>query len=230
MTKEILSSELEQSSPKSSSGSNEATDSTPHQSTAETTQASAPTILLGRDLVREMGLLSLIKEDYNTHRRTFFSPGFQAMVVYRFGTRVDNLGDGIIKSIAKFFYEIGFRYICNFYGIEIYKTVQVGRRLQLVHQHGIVIHRYAKIEDDVIIRHSVTFGQGAEWVEGEGPYIGSRVEFGPGTVVMGNITIGDDVSIGPNCTISSNIPSNRTLFVPPPRVIPKANPENPDTQ
>ena len=38
----------------------------------------------------------------------------------------------------------------------------------------------------------------------------------------GNVVIGDDVSIGPNCTITTNVPSNRTLFVPPPRAMPKA--------
>lgn len=175
----------------------------------------------GRALIQAKGLFAIIKEDYATHNRKFFTPGFQALAVYRFGCRIDNIGNKLIRPIASFVYETAYTFMRNFYGIEFYKTIKAGRRLILAHQHGIVIHRHATIGNDVIIRHNVTFGQGADWVDGEGPIIGDRVEFGPGSVVMGNITIGDDVSIGPNCTISTNIPADRTLFVPPPRVIPK---------
>ncbi|MEL6415965.1 MAG: hypothetical protein AAFQ15_13580, partial [Pseudomonadota bacterium] len=72
--------------------------------------------------------------------------------------------------------------------------------------------------------HNVTFGMGNDWTPGVGPVIGNRVEFSPGVVLVGNLTIGDDVSIGPNCTVTMNVPSSRTLFVPPPRTMPKQGP------
>ena len=178
----------------------------------------------GTDLIRSKGFWFIVKEDFKTHRKRFFSPGFQALFVYRYGTWVDKIKFKPLYLFFNVIWHLLYRVIRNFYGIEIEKTVKAGRRLELGHQHGIVIHANATIGDDVLIRHNVTFGMGNDWIPGKGPIIGDRVEFSPGVVVVGNVTIGDDVSVGPNCTITTNVPSNRTLFVPPPRIMPKSGP------
>jgi len=175
----------------------------------------------GSDLIRERGFWRVVREDFRAHRRMALAPGFHAIVVYRFGTWVDTIRFKPLYIIPNIIWHLAYRWIRNFYGIEMEKTVKAGRRLELGHQHCIVIHANATIGDDVLIRHNVTFGMGNEWIQGVGPVIGDRVEFSPGVVVVGNITIGDDVSVGPNCTVTTNVPSNRTLFVPPPRVMPK---------
>ena len=175
----------------------------------------------GAELIRSRGFWRVVAEDYRTNRRKLFEPGFQAMFVYRFGSWVDTIGFKPFYLPMNLLWHGMFRWVRNFYGIEIEKTVQIGRRLELGHQHGIVIHCFATIGDDVIIRHNVTFGIGQRLVPGKGPVIGNRTEFSPGAVVIGNVTIGDDVSVGPNCTVTTNVPSGRILFNPPPRVMPK---------
>ena len=178
----------------------------------------------GSELIRERGFWRVVREDFRTHRKMALAPGFHAIVVYRFGTWVDTLRFKPFYFLLNIIWHLAYRWVRNFYGIEMEKSVKAGRRLELGHQHCIVIHANATIGDDVLIRHNVTFGMGNDWIEGKGPVIGNRVEFSPGVVLVGNITIGDDVSIGPNCTVTTNVPSNRTLFVPPPRVMPKQGP------
>ncbi|MAN67637.1 hypothetical protein [uncultured Hyphomonas sp.] len=177
--------------------------------------------LKGPDLVRSVGFWKLVGEDFATHGKQLFAPGFHAMLVYRWGTWAMSIRFRPIKFPMLLIYVVFQRFVRNFYGIELERNVRLGRRVQLVHQHGIVIHKYAQIGNDVMIRHSVTFGMAIEWIVGHGPIIGSRVSISPGVVVAGNIVIGDDVSIGPNCTVTQNVPAGRTLFIPPPRSIPK---------
>ena len=187
-----------------------------------TSDAKSPTEpLRGSDLVREMGLWKLLREDFVTHEKEISRPGFWAVVVYRWGTWAQILRPRPLKWFMLFFYVIGQRFVRNVYGIEIERTVHIGRRFRVAHQSAIVIHKFARIGDDVMVRQNVTFGMGTTWDNDIWPTIGNRVEFSPGAVVIGQVTIGDDVSVGPNCVITTNISSGRTLFVPPPRSFPK---------
>jgi serine O-acetyltransferase len=167
-----------------------------------------------------MGLWAVLREDCRTHRGKWTEPGLHAIWMHRVGVYATTAITPLRWALTVFYYFCHI-FCRNFYGIELPRTIQIGRRLQIGHQNGIVIHSSARIGDDCIIRQCVTFGVGNEWIPGKGPIIGNNVTFGVGTVVMGNITIGDNVSIGPNCVISSDVPSNRSLFVPPPRVLPK---------
>ena len=181
----------------------------------------APEPLKGSDLIREMGLLKVLAEDFATHDKHISRPGLWAIWVYRWGTWAQTLRPRPLKWFMLFFYVIGQRFVRNVCGIEIERTIHIGRRFHIAHQSAIVIHKFARIGDDVIVRQNVTFGMGAAWDNDSWPTIGNRVEFSPGAVVIGKVTIGDDVSVGPNCVVSTDVPSGRTLFVPPPRSFPK---------
>lgn len=176
--------------------------------------------LQGADLIRDMGLIAVIKEDYQTNQRQLSKPGFQTLLNYRLGTYARTL-PRILGLPFDVIYYLGFRFCRSFYGVELRRTAQIGRRFEIGHQHGIVIHDFASFGDDCTVRQGVTFGIANEWVKGKGPVIGNNVSFGVGTVVIGNLSIGDNVTIGPNCVISADIPADRTVFVPPPRTLPK---------
>ena len=110
-----------------------------------------------------------------------------------------------------------FRYVRNHYGIELPLTASVGRRVLFGHQCGIVIHPYAIIGDECIIRHNVTIG-GTTWERGrETPTLGRGVSLGCGAVILGNITIGDRATIGPNTVVMTDVPADASVFVSPPR-------------
>ena len=179
-------------------------------------------VLVGGALVREMGLRAVVAEDFQTHGRDFWAPGFQAILTYRLGIWSRILGRPFRWPVT-LLYLIGFQICRAVYGIELRRSVRIGRRFLIGHQHGIVIHRFATFGNDCIIRQGVTLGIANEerWQRGVGPVIGNNVSFSPGCVIIGNIKIGDNVQIGPNCVVTSDVPANRTLFVPPPRVLPR---------
>ncbi|MEM8935003.1 MAG: serine acetyltransferase [Pseudomonadota bacterium] len=177
--------------------------------------------LYGVDLIRKHGFWTIVKEDYRGHHSDVTLPGFQALFAYRFGTWRQKLKNPVFRLITKAMYSLMHRFVRNFYGIEMFDTTKIGRRLHIGHQHGIVLHGYGTIGDDCVVRQGVTMGVTNTWEIGVGPVIGNRVNFGAGCVLMGNITIGDDVMIGPNAVVSANVPSQRTVFAPPARVLPR---------
>ena len=175
----------------------------------------------GAALFRRVGLLAVLREDLRTHRGEILRPGLQALWVYRIGTWAGTLPP-VLRQGMGLVYFLGQRFCRNVYGIELMRSARIGRRFLIGHQHGIVIHQYASIGDDCAVRQGVTFGIGTDWVPGQGPVIGNNVSFAPGAIVIGNVTIGDNVSVGPNCVVSADVPADRSLFIPPPRVLPRA--------
>jgi len=99
--------------------------------------------------------------------------------------------------------------------VNIPPQVSIGTRLELPHGgFGVVIHADTVIGDDAIIFHNVTIGNG-------GARIGDRVYIGTGAVIIGSVTIGNDVSIGANAVVNFDIPSNTTVVGPKATVVKK---------
>lgn len=176
---------------------------------------------VGAQLIRSMGLRRVLAEDYRAHGRQLSQPGLHTVWVYRIGVWATTLPFGL-RSVVYLFYKIGHWFCKAFYGIELERSAKIGRRFRIGHQGAIVIHRFATFGDDCLVRQGVTLGSGIGWTKGRGPVIGNNVHFGPGAIVVGNIRIGDNVRVGPNCVVTTDVPSDRVLFAPPPRVFPRA--------
>ena len=85
---------------------------------------------------------------------------------------------------------------------------------------GIVIHTEAKIGDNCLVSQNVTI---ARYKKAPGvPVLGNRVYVGPGTVIVGNIEIGDDVIIGANSIVNKSVPSGSVAFGCPAKVVRKS--------
>jgi hypothetical protein len=130
----------------------------------------------GRDSpVATATLFALLRKDLVRHHGLWWSPGFQVLAVYRLGawtrTRSDLLG-----KISRRVHRLLFVFVRNVYGIELDARMQVGARLLLAHQHGIVIDPDVVIGDDCAIRHNVTIGMGVVTFDGV-PRLGDRVNW-----------------------------------------------------
>ena len=197
-------------------GSANATDSTlPHGRGARLAIRLVPT--------QFQGLVLQLREDWRGHFRDWTLPGFRAIAVYRFGKWVQaESGHGIVRGpfafLARRLHLSMFRYVRNQYGIELPGTATVGRRVLIGHQSGIVIHPYATIGDDCVIRQNVTIGA-LTMLREEAPTIGNRVELGAGSTILGPVTIGDGARIGPHSVVMTDIPAGAMVFVNPPRVV-----------
>jgi len=170
-------------------------------------------------------LAGQIHEDWATNSHDWTMPGFRAIAVHRFGTWVSNKRPGALRTVLLRLYQIMYRYIRNYYGIEIPLTVMLGRRLWLVHQNGIVFHWKTVVGDDCLIRHNATIGAGygGQKTLHKGPRLGNHVEVGPGAVIFAAVAIGDGAVIGPNVVVMSNVPAGARVFAEAPRLIRLAN-------
>lgn len=168
---------------------------------------------------------SLCKEDI-WRNMGINRPGARAMVVYRLGAWAQTIRTPVLGPVVRRLVTGMQRYVRNAYGIELYPTATIGRRLLIGHQNGIVIHEYARIGDDCLIRHGVTMGLINAQKDGgaapeNAPTIGSRVDIGVGAVIMGPVTIGDDVTIFPNAVVATNVPAGSTVISPMSRILPR---------
>ena len=166
-------------------------------------------------------LLDQLTEDYRTHGRGWTLPGFHAVAVYRVERWVRSQR-GLPALWVRLIAGMLAMLIRNVYGIELPSRARIGRRFKISHQSGIVIAPSTRIGDDCRIRQNVTIGglgslnQGAAAVA---PRLGNRVYVASGAVLVGDITIGDDVHIGPNAVVMTDVPEGATVFARPAQVI-----------
>lgn len=170
-------------------------------------------------------LRALWREDYRTNGSRFFEPGFQALAIYRFGVWVDGLRIAMLRWPLRRLYFLLNLFVEVVYGIRLYYTADIGRRLQIAHgQCGLVLAPRSRIGDDCIIRHNVTLGRlGRGTPEKDVPRLGDRVEIGAGAVLIGSIAIGDDVLIGPNVVVREDVPPATAVLSETPRLKPRHN-------
>jgi serine O-acetyltransferase len=129
----------------------------------------------------------------------------------------------LLRAPLSILYRALFRKIRNSYGIELPYTVQLGRRVIIEHQSGIVIHGYCSIGDDCIIRQGVTMGNRYLDRPFDAPKLGKRVNVGAGAKIFGNVTIGDNVNIGANAVVLSDIPPGKTAVGIPAKILSSKN-------
>ena len=159
-----------------------------------------------------MNLFSTIKEDWIAHGKEWTRPGFRAIAFCRFGYwRTHQIQNRYLRFPFNFLYRILYRHARNVYGIEIPSSVELGRRVVIEHQGGIVIHGCAKIGDDSIVRQNVTIGNRYLDRPLEAPVLGKRVNVGAGAVILGNIEIGDDAVIGANAVVIKDVAPGSTV-------------------
>ena len=82
---------------------------------------------------------------------------------------------------------------------------------------GLIIHSNTVIGDNCLIAQNVTIGR--NFGDLNVPVIGDDVYVGTGSVVFGEIRIGNNVIIGANTVVNKDIPDNCTVVGNPMRII-----------
>jgi serine O-acetyltransferase len=165
-----------------------------------------------------------MRDDLDVNDGSLASPGFQALMVYRFGAWHRTLPRPLRIPCALIYRPL-FVFCRNVYGIEIPASATIGRRLRISHQHGIVLHTRLVMGDDCTIRQNVTIG-GVLGQQGA-PTLGNRVDVAAGAVILGRVRIGDGARIGPNAVVTMNVPAGATAFAAPARIINVTAPARP---
>ena len=119
-----------------------------------------------------------IKEDWIVYDCDWIKPGFRAVAVQRFGVWRMKLKPKLLRIPLSIIDKSLYRKVRNSYGIDLSYTLQLGRRVVIEHQSCIVIHGYAAIGDDCVIRQGVTIGNLYLNSLLDAPQLGSRVNVG----------------------------------------------------
>ncbi len=162
--------------------------------------------------------VDLVREDFEVHLRDWRSPGFQALLGYRLGRLRRALHPRWTSKPVTVLHLFFQRRGRDRFGIELYDTATIGRRVRIIHQNGIVIHRYATIGDGCWIRQNVTIGSRNEWSREDVATIGRDVRIGVGAVLAGELIVGDGALVGPNTVVLGDVPQRATVRAPDPEI------------
>jgi serine acetyltransferase len=105
-------------------------------------------------------------------------------------------------------------------GIEMPWNTRIGAGLRLFHGPALVINDGSVIGDGCTLRHSTTIGnKRAEDGSGSSPVLGDRVDVGAHVVILGPVTIGDDVIVAAGSVVTRDVPGGATVAGNPARVV-----------
>ena len=109
------------------------------------------------------------------------------------------------------------------YGFQIPSRTQIGEGFFISHFGNVVIHPEAKIGKNFNISPSTTIGKANRGDRKGYPTISDNVWIGTGSVIVGNIQIGNNVLIAPCSYVNFDIPCNSIVLGNPAKIIEKEN-------
>ncbi|MBE7022993.1 MAG: serine acetyltransferase [Ruminococcaceae bacterium] len=112
------------------------------------------------------------------------------------------------NKLLYLFYSFRLNNLQTKYGYQISSSATIGKGLYIGHFGPLIVNPAAVLGDNVNLAANVVIGQQNRGKKKGAPTIGSRVWIGTGAVVVGKITIGDDVMIAPNAYVNFDVPSN----------------------
>jgi serine O-acetyltransferase len=142
--------------------------------------------------------------------------GFQVLVAYR-GMRF--CVDARIPLAA----QVASRLIRHVYGSDIHWEARLDPGVVLVHGMGLAISRAARVERGAILFQNVTLGMSTDSTGMTGaPTVERDVHIGPGSTIVGPITLGARSKVTANCFVRSSVPPDSLVEAPRPDVSPRA--------
>jgi len=127
------------------------------------------------------------------------------------------------SSLIGKFYRFILRHYQIKYGFQIYPETEIGEGFYLGRWGALVINPKTIIGKNCNIAQGVTIGQTNRGKSIGVPKIGNEVWIGANAVIVGGITIGDNVLIAPNAYVNMDVPSNSVVVGNPAQIIPNEN-------
>lgn len=116
------------------------------------------------------------------------------------------------KSVKGIWYRIRLQYLSERTGIQIPTKVKIDKGFYIGHFGTIIINPDVIIGKNVNIASGVTIGKTNRGDKVGVPQIGNTVWIGTNAVIVGKITIGDDVLIAPNAYVNFDVPSHSVVL------------------
>ncbi len=127
------------------------------------------------------------------------------------------------QGLLKLYYKIRLRRLSAKTQIQIPPSTEIGEGFYIGHLGSIVINPAARLGKNVNIAAGVTIGQENRGKRMGTPTIGNNVWIGTNAVIVGKITIGDDVLIAPLSYVNFDVPSHSIVLGNPAEILPREN-------
>ena len=150
--------------------------------------------------------------------RAFWIPGFRYSYFLRKSASFNK------RSIPGIFFRLMLLIHSYSYGYQINPSTKIGKGLYIGHRGTIIVNSKAIIGECCNLSPGVTIGQTNRGNRKGAPVIGNKVWIGTNAVIVGHITIGDNVLIAPNAYVNIDIPNNSIVLGNPAKIISKENP------
>jgi serine acetyltransferase len=149
-----------------------------------------------------------------------------AIAVHRLGYATDH--DGIplcfkyFNPVLRIIYHFGRYLSVVFCKIIIQEETKLGKNIMLSPKGNIILGAES-IGNDCMIHHNVTFGMNLDNRKGSSgkPRLGNRVWIGPNTLIHGDVTIGDGVTILGGSVLNKDITDRCVVKGNPAKIIKK---------
>lgn len=126
------------------------------------------------------------------------------------------------KLLFAFYYLKYYRYQIK-YSIQIPYSTIIGDHFAIGHYGGIVINKNAILGEHVRIMNGILIGEESRGKRKGSPVIGNNVFIGTNAIIVGKVTIGNDVLIAPNSYVNFDVPDHSIVIGNPAKIIHKEN-------
>lgn len=116
------------------------------------------------------------------------------------------------SKLVRGFFRVGYHFCGRNSGIELPLSVELGEGALFLHPFGITINSKAKIGRNLTMLKGATIGNAKRGKYAGSPIIGNNVYIGLNSVIVGAVTIGDDVLIAANTFVNFDVPSHSIVI------------------
>jgi putative colanic acid biosynthesis acetyltransferase WcaB len=162
-------------------------------------------------------MLRWIFQDWQVNHNSF--KGRIIMVLFRLAYIVRNNN---VLSILFFWYLVLYKIIVGWiFNVDFNTYVKVGSGLKLNYGFGSVIHGKVEIGNNCTLRQLTTISckRSIDGSYGDAPKIGNNVDIGVNVTIIGDIKIGDNVTIGAGSVVTKSVPDNSVIIGNPAQIL-----------
>jgi len=157
-------------------------------------------------------------------RALLMCQGLQAVVVHRLGHALWQWEPGTaagrgVRLAGRLAHFAANRVVESTTGISIAESASIGPGFYVGHFGGVIIGQ-VELGANCTVSQGVTIGRSGRRGQTGAPVLGDRVWVGPGAVLAGSITVGDDAVVGANTVVTVPVPARAAALGSPARVKP----------
>ncbi len=116
------------------------------------------------------------------------------------------------KTVRGIWFRLRLSRLSNHTQIQIPTAATIGKGLYIGHFGRIILHPEVVLGNNVNLSTGITIGTTRRGDKKGTPVIGNEVWIGTNAVIVGSITIGDDVLIAPNAYVNTDIPAHSIVL------------------